>query len=348
MSHNITSTDTVISVRDAGWHGLATVKEDYVTPEEARKEAFNWEPIPTPLYRAVPDFDAETGEPYTRYEEIEGTVGVERSDNGEFFGAVSTEFGETLKDTGNKALTEVAESIEGIAAGEVRVETAGSLKGGRKVWMLLRLAEPITVVGDPHGATLPYYALQTNHDGYGSFRGQALFTRIICDNTSQAADLEAQSRGTEFVFRHTSGIKDRIEEAKQALAGWRENIDNWNRLMEQLIEIPVTPAQRDEFVERFIPAPVSTKTVSQRVLTNIETARGELSHLLVKSVTTEGINDTAYGLVQAAVEFQQHVRGVRGANDLARAESRFKRAYLDRDNLTTVAVELAKEVALAA
>ena len=348
MSHNITSTDTVISVRDAGWHGLAKVKADYVTPEEARQEAFPWEPVTTPLYRAEPVI-LDDGTIETRYVEIEGTVGVERSDNGEFFGAVSSEYGETLASTNNKALTQVAESIEGIDAGDVRVETAGSLKGGRKVWMLLRLAEPLHITGDPHGTTIPYYALQTSHDGSGAFRGQALFTRVICDNTAQAADLEAQQRGTEFVFRHTASVGERIEEAKTALSMWRQNVLHWNEQMQELIEIPVTPVMRREFVERFIPAPVSENSISKRVQTNIANARSEMFRLLGDgNVTTEGINDTAYGLVQAAVEFQQHVRGVRGKTELARMESRFNRAYLTRDNMTTVAIDLAREVALAA
>jgi phage/plasmid-like protein (TIGR03299 family) len=338
MAHNITERDTVISVRDAGWHGLAQVLNDYVNPEQARQMAFDWEPVTTPLFRAVPVI-GENG-PETTYEQVPGIVGVERSDTGEFFGSV----GEDYVHATNKELTEVAEAVEGIAGGDVRVETAGSLKGGRKVWMLLRLDEPIAVKGDPNGATIPYFALQNSHDGYGSFRGQALFTRIICDNTAQAADLEAAKRGTEFTFRHTSGLKDRIEEAKAAVAGWRASIEQWNVMMSQMMDLKITPAQRNLFMEQFIPMPVSTKTVSERVLTNIEAARAEFTGIM-NGITSEGIDGTAYGLVQAAIEFQQHVRNVRGDSDLARAESRFKRAYLDRDSLTTVAVNLAHEVA---
>jgi phage/plasmid-like protein (TIGR03299 family) len=341
MSHNITERDTVISVRDAGWHGLATVKDDYVTPEQAREEAFPWEPVTTPLYRAVPVV-GDDGSLSTTYEPVPNIVGVERSDTGEFFNAVGTDFVHAT----NKELTEIAEAVEGIAAGDVRVETAGSLKGGRKVWMLLRLNEPIALKGDPHGETIPYFALQNSHDGSGSLRGQALFTRIICDNTSQAADLEAAKNGTEFTFRHTSGLKDRIEEAKQAVAGWRESIEKWNILMSQMLDLTVTPAQRDLFIDQFIPMPVSTKIVSARVLTNIETARGEFTAIM-NGITSEGVDHTAYGLVQAAIEFQQHVRGVRADTDLGRLENRFKRAYLDRDSLTTVAVNLAREVATA-
>lgn len=347
MAHNITERDTVISVRDAGWHGLAQVLDDYVTPEEARQMAFPWEPVTTPLFRAVPVI-AEDGTLTTSYEEVPDVVGVERSDTSEFFGAVSRTLGETLPHTGNKALTEVAEAVESIASGDVRVETAGSLKGGRKVWMLLRMQEPITLgrkgLAAEATATLHYFALQTSHDGTGSFRGQALETRIICDNTSQAADLEAEQQGTEFTFRHTSGVAERVDEAKEAIAGWRDSIERYNLMMEHMLTVPVTPAQITEFRDLFLPMPVSKKTVSDRVLNNIEVARSQFNTLM-EGITLAGVDDTAYGLVQAAIEFQQHVRGVRADSDLARAESRFKRAYLDRDNLTTVAVNLAREVA---
>jgi phage/plasmid-like protein (TIGR03299 family) len=342
MSHEIRSNDTVISVRDAGWHGLAEVLPDHVTPEVARQKAFPWEPIEAPLYRAVPFVD-EDG-PQTRYEVVEEVKAIERSDGG-FLGAVGKDYVPTT----NKEITEIAEAVEGIASGEVRVETAGSLKGGRKVWMLLRLNEPIAVKGDPNGATIPYFALQDNKDGMGSLRGQALFTRVICDNTAQAADLEASKRGTEFTFRHTSGIKDRIEEAKGAVAMWRQSVEQWNALMNSLMEIKVTAKQRQIFIDEFQPTALPQGkglVVSDRVMNNIEVARGEFNAIM-SSVTMEDIGGTAYGLVQAAIEFQQHVRSVRAADDRARAESKFKRAYLDRDSLTTVAVNLAREVATA-
>lgn len=337
--HNITERDTVISVRDAGWHGLANVLDDYVTPEAAREMAFPWEPVTMPLYRAVPVVK-DDGTVTTEYEEVPGIKGVERSDNGEFFGSV----GEDYVHATNKELTEIAESIEGIDSGSVRVETAGSLKGGRKVWMLLRLNDPIEVKGDPHGATIPYFALQNSHDGYGSFRGQALMTRIICDNTAQAADLEARARNHEFTFRHTSGLKNRIEEAKQAVAMWRESVKNWQALMDELVATTINEDQKQAFIDGFIPMPISTATVSSRVMTNIENARGEFNAIMT-GITTEGIDGTAYGLVQAAIEFNQHVRGTRGASELAKQESKFKRAYLDRDRQIQVAVDLAREVA---
>jgi len=116
-------------------------------------------------------------------------------------------------------------------------------------------------------------------------------------------------------------------------------------LTEQMMDISVTPAQALAFRDQFIPMPVSSTLVSPRVINNIENARSEFD-VIMSSVTMADITGTAYGLVQAAIEFQQHVRGVRAAGDLAKAESRFKRAYLDRDSLTTAAVKMAREAAL--
>jgi hypothetical protein len=153
------------------------------------------------------------------------------------------------------------------------------------------------------------------------------------------ADLEAKARGTEFTFRHSKNIGERIEEAKAALAGWREGIEAWRRQSEHLLTVKVRPDQRELFIAEFVPMPIEG-LVSDRVVTNVNEARAAIRSILA-GPTSEGINDTAYGLVQAAVEYSQHYRKAQSK------ESRFKRAYLDRDRLTVDAVELAQEVALA-
>jgi phage/plasmid-like protein (TIGR03299 family) len=334
MSHNITSTDNVFSVREPMWHSLGDVLSDYPTREEAQKIALPWNPVTEPLYRAVPMI--VDGEPRTEYVESTDSVAVVRDDTNEQIGSITKTLGESL--VTNDDLFDIAEAIQG-DAGDVRYETGGSLMGGRKVWLLLRLNEPLVLKGDPNGATVPYYALQNNNDGAGAFRGQVTMTRIVCDNTSKMADLDAEQRGTEFVFRHTSSIRERIEEAKIALAGWRESITAYQRLTEHLLDVKVTKKQRELFVVEFVPMPVQS-LISDRVVANVEKARDEIRTILA-SQTCEGIDRTAYGLVQAAVEYGQHVRR---ANT---TESRFQRAYLTRDRLAADAVTLAQEVATA-
>lgn len=346
MSHEIRERDNLFTVRDPAWHGLGEVLPGYPTREEAQKIAHPWEPVTEPVYRKVPvivhkkfncSLDCAIPDHFEErhgYKEITESRLVARSDDSQPLGVVS----DTFTVVSNNDLWDIAEAIEGNDPSQVRYETAGSLKNGRKVWVLIRLNAPLLVPGDPHGETIPYYALQNSHDGSGSCRGQSLMTRIVCDNTSQIADMEAQARGTEFVFRHTKSIADRIEDAKQALAGWRASVDAYQDFVTHLAETPVSTEQVDLFVERFIPEP-PPHMASDRVMANVAEARQAI-HDILESVTCDGINRTAHGLVQAAIEYSEHHRRARSA------ETRFQRAYLDRSTIVADAVALAQKVAV--
>lgn len=341
MSHEITERDSVFTVRKPAWHGIGTVFEDYPTREEAQKLVHPWEPETEPLYRKMisyqeTDVAGPDGEPITEpvevYEEVKSAVLNVRSDDLGELGVVS----DTYTLVKNTELWDVAEAIQG-SGGDVLYETGGSLKGGAKVWVLLRLTEPLVVKGDPHGEVIPYYALQNSHDGLGAFRGQALNTRIVCDNTSLMADIEARARGTEFNFQHTTNVSKRIEEARKALAGWRDSIDRWQQFTEVMIGARITDDQAREFMEEFIPKPPA-KLISERVEANIEQARQQWWGIL-NGQTCQGIERTAHGLVQASIEYHQHYRVA------STRATGFSRAYLDRSKLTANAVKLAKEVA---
>jgi phage/plasmid-like protein (TIGR03299 family) len=276
----------------------------------------------------------EAGEVSSRFEKVESHVNVTRSDTGASLGVVTN----TYEPIGNSEMYDIAEALENGNPDSVRYETGGSLKGGAKVWLLMRLQEPLLVKGDPQGETIPYFALQNAHDGSGACRGQGLNTRIVCDNTSQMADMDAKARGTEFMFRHVSGVQDRIDQAREALAGWRDSIEDWQRLNDHLIGVSINDTQRRAFVNQFVPMPPE-HAISDFVVRNVELARESINTIL-DSQTCDGINNTAYGLVQASVEYNSHVR--RAANK----ETRFKRAYLDRSRVTADAVKLAQEAAL--
>lgn len=356
MSHEITSRDAVFAVREPAWHGLATVLTDYPAREEAQKLVHPWEPVAEDVFRRLELEPLREKITSTLFEPVSteaildqvmaeiaaaqdkrlipGSKLNARSDDGYPLGVVSSTF-ETVTNT---EMWDIGEAIQtGDSRGDVMFETGGSLKGGAKVWLLIRLKEPIAVTGDPRGATIPYYALQNAHDGSGSFRGQATFSRIVCDNTAQAADLDAQARGTEFVFSHTKNIRERIEEARAALSGWRASIDAWQQFSEHMAAFRVTEDEAERFLAKFIPEPPG-EVVSDIVRENVAKARGEWrGHW--NSITNEGVKLTSLGLVNASIEYSQHSRRALSK------ESAFKRAYLDRSRLTSKAVELARAVA---
>jgi len=331
MAHEITETDGVFSVRQEMWHGLGLVLTDYPTREAAQQLVHGWEPVAEPIYRKR-YHEVPFGPPRVEYEEIKGSYLNVRSDDDEPLGVVPS----TFVTVTNGEMWDIAEIIEGQDKGSVQYETGGSLKGGRKVWLLLRLKEPLVVAGDPRGATIPYYSLQNAHDASGSFRGQATMTRIVCANTSQAADIESEARGTSFEFHHTKNIAVRVQQAREALAGWRVALQAWQEKSEAMAQEYVSLDQQAQFIRKFIPMPPPHAT-SDIVVANVETARLQLRSIL-DGPTCEGINHSTYGLVQASVEYLNHVR--RATSN----ESRFKRAYLDKNEITRDAVRIAREV----
>lgn len=337
MAHEITHTDSLFVTRKPAWHGLGTVFENYPTRSEAQAIAHPWEPVSEPIYLSEPTFTSdENGDlsPHEVYTPAPGFQAIRRSDNGDLLGVVS----DTYEPVTNNEMWDIAEAIQGSGV-DVRYETGGSLRGGSKVWLLLTLDEPLTIPGDPNGATVPYYSLQNSHDGSGSFRGQATVTRIVCANTAQVADLDAKARGTEFTFRHTRSVTERIEEAREALLGWRSALDDYVAISTHLLDLtlPDGKVSAEEFVDRFLPEP-PPGLATERVRSNVSEARRQW-WTAFNSATCEGITGTARGLVEASIEYAEHYRRARSA------ETRFVRSFMDRNRVTSDAVKIATSIA---
>lgn len=331
MSHGITETDQMFSVRQPTWHGLGVVLPEHPTREEAQALVHPWEPVEVPLFTheqaITPDGDLHEG-----FKEVEEYKAYVRSDDGGMLGVV----GQSYQAVSNTLLWDIAEAVQGSGV-DVRYETAGSLYGGRKVWVMLRLEEPLTVKGDPHGATVPYYVLQNAHDGSRAFRGQATVMRVVCANTARIADLDASARGTSLVFHHSRNVEQRIEDARHALQGWRQSLQDWKDMSEAMMRIGVSAAGERNFLDAFIPMP-APGTASERVRDNVRRAQEDWRGIY-ESMTCEGITGTVYGLVQTSVEYAEHYRAAQSQ------ESRFKRSYLDTNRVVSDAVTLAHEVA---
>ena len=113
---------------------------------------------------------------------------------------------------------EIVEAV--LAQPNVKWETAGVLDGGRAVWCLALLDEPVALPGDD-SPTLPYLAITNRHDGTAACALRATAVRIVCANTFRAAELEGERTGATFSFIHKSSWRNRIEEARQAVTGAR-------------------------------------------------------------------------------------------------------------------------------
>ena len=178
-----------------------------------------------------------------------GWKAISRSDTG----AVLSVNRDTYTVIDHGEMGEIVEAV--LAQPNVKWETAGVLDGGRSVWCLALLDEPVELAGDD-SPTLPYLAITNRHDGTAACALRATAVRIVCANTFRAAELEGERTGATFSFIHKSCWRTRIEEARQRGHRRPHRDPPLHRTgRPSCWRIPVTPRQRELFVTEFIPMP---------------------------------------------------------------------------------------------
>lgn len=353
-------------MREPAWHGLGNVLDDYPTDwDDARKKAgLTWEPQTVPAYvrmpepQLVPTFvcgntdckahagvvidgnvwecvvcGTKTPPIMSEYVEVEGKRIVVRDDTHAALGVVSD--GYSL--VSHKQMGEIAQALLDAGEGSLKFETAGSLKGGANVYLLVYLDEPATIAGDDT-ETYPYLALTNAHDGSGALRAMFTSVRIVCWNTYSAAEAAADKRGGNLLtFRHTGDMAAKVEEAKRAISGLRDAAAEWRTLAEHLANFEVREQELKTFTFQFLPEPPAD-VVSDRVRNNIDAARATFTKLYEESPTTDGHRGTALGLVDAATEYLDHLRGWRNR------DTYMGRTMLRHEPLKAKAITLALDV----
>lgn len=326
--------DTGFVVREPAWHGLSDVLEDWPGSKEAARSlaGLDWEPTTRPLYDRV-EAENDDGEITVIYEPYEEYKIIGRSDRPRARLAITTDTYELIP---NGEMFDCVEAFLGEA--NIKFDTAGSASEGRMVYTTVYLDEPWQAPGD-QSPTYPYLVLLNRHDGKGAFKVAYVKFRVVCANTFQAADSASDRDGTGYSFRHTLNWRDKVDEARQAINGARDDFEEWKQIASDLCLIGATHMQKRKFIERFIPYPPGD-VISDRVKSNIEDARGKMWATL-NGPTCEGISDTAYGLVQASGEYLDHLRGFKNRGTY------LNRTLLRPEPLKGKAMKLAREVCLA-
>jgi phage/plasmid-like protein (TIGR03299 family) len=205
----------------------------------------------------------------------------------------------------NQTMFEICEALADEGA---EWETAGSLRGGSVVWSLMQLNEPFTLPGD-NSESHPFVSVVNPHDGSGSMRAQSGNVRIVCMNTNMLADFQSRQRQTQYVFRHTSNVQERIDEAKQVISGSRSDSAEWRELAAELHGYHIDAPRYANFLDAFFP--INPGAIhSSRVITNWENARARFTQAY-NSATNETLIGTGLGLLNTATEYADHLRGYR-------------------------------------
>lgn len=142
----------------------------------------------------------------------------------------------------NQELAWLCERVQG---SDVKIETAGSLSGGARVWYQMR-GNPFDV--GPEGDTnIPYCLVTNGHDGQWTMSVLPTTIRVICQNTLNMAVTSGRRNNMMISLKHNGNITHRLESLATAIEEFNSRTKTFKEAADILAYKPVTT----EFVQQF-------------------------------------------------------------------------------------------------
>lgn len=299
------------------WHGLGTVvQDDAVTAAEALELAgLDWEVEKLP-FRPEVEINGET----IVLPEVPDTYLNVRSTDHKVLGVV----GERYVPLNNVDAFQLGDDILDVA--EATWTTAGSLFGGSQVWMQATLPNDVHIAGMEDEAIDLNLVISNSHDGSKAVEVMVTPTRVVCNNTLTLASRDA---ARSFKARHTTNMSGKIAEAKRALDIAYAYRDAIVEMGESMLAQKVDDAAFDRFLESLVPSKDKPQNAETRALNTQDTIR----NIYVKTPNLQNIRGTAWGVMQAVIDYNDHFVKSRGGDDAKKAENRMRR-ILSQKNIT--------------
>lgn len=225
MSHEI---ESLFYTREKPWHGLGTMVAEAPTSADALKLAgLDWHVEAKPVFTKegveIPNYKANT-----------------RDRDNTVLGIVSDRYTICQND-------EAFAFTDELIGGEVRYETAGSLCGGKKIWLLAKL-ETTSIAGDE---VEPYLCFTNTHDGSGAIRACMTPVRVVCNNTLNVALRNAKRS---WSAKHVGKVQERIIEAQVTLEMAGKYMEALGAYADQLANTKIDTAQIRVILDELFPA----------------------------------------------------------------------------------------------
>lgn len=204
----------------------------------------------------------------------------------------------------NESLFEFADHI---LDGGASWESAGSIKGGRRVFGSLVI--PREIVLDPNGAndkTVTYLLVNTSHDGSTAVQASITPVRVVCQNTLNLALNKVKQT---YKIRHTQTVGGKVAAAQSALGLTYTYMDAFGAEVTALFEQSITDQTFDSIVKAIYPQPEKDAKGAMTKWTNKIDLVQDLYHT---SPTNANIKGTAWGALNALTERLDWFRNGRG------------------------------------
>lgn len=235
--------ETMFSVRQVPWHGLGTIVQEAPTSADAlRLAGLDWEVVQKPAFMQVGTKMVGAIEVPSYLEIPNCKVNVRSTDNA-VLGTVTDRY----KIVQNQEAFEFTDALVGETEdGVVKYETAGSLCGGKKVWLLAKM--PTTKVLDDE--VDPYMFFSNSHDGKGAINVGMTPIRIVCNNTLNMA-LNTAKR--QWSTKHVGDMQSKLEEAKMCLQMGHKYMQSLADEADRLANTKLYKEQLDEILDELFP-----------------------------------------------------------------------------------------------
>lgn len=293
LEHLANGQTAFVSARQHAWHRLGIVTDATLSASDIIAKAFlgGWRVRKIPLQgvETTPD-----GVNIIAIDDKWMTVRTNVLDGRtEALGIVGDEYTVVQNEEAGEVLDLLVDQIGG-----AHCETAGSLRGGKSIFVTMKLPQTMCIAGVDNLDL--YLAATTSHDGMEALRVTASPVRIVCANTQRAAF--AQSVG-HYTFRHTAKVKEQVQQAREAIGLTWKYLDTFQAAAEKMINETLTMGQFEQIVAQLWPlADDASEATVQRAKQRTSTLR----YLIRDSDTQAAIRGTKWAGYQAITEYVDH------------------------------------------
>lgn len=282
--------ESMFSVREKPWHyeltkDVTKIIQTAPTSADALKYAgLDWTVDPKPIYDAfgneIANFKANT-----------------RSSDNSVLGIVTDRY----KIVQNAEAFDFTDSLIG---GDVRYETAGSLKNGKTIWLLAKMGEK-NILGDTFE---PYVCFTNSHDGTGAIKVCMTPIRVVCNNTLNLALSSAQRM---WSTRHMGDISAKLYEAQHTLGLAEDYMDALSTDIERLANKPISNDEIKEILDELFPINEDDSQIKK------DRAKNARDNIMVCYFAPDiaQFKGTAYGFINAVTDFVGHAKPNRNTAD---------------------------------
>jgi phage/plasmid-like protein (TIGR03299 family) len=294
MSHQV---EQMFSVSETPWHGLGNIVRE--APDAAaaiRLAGLDWDVMENPVFGQKPD---------GTYTKIDSHKLLTRSTDNEQLGVVSQDF-------------HVLQNIKAfnffdpfLKTGDASLETAGSLRKGKTIWVLAHMNRaPIDVGGGD--LVRKFFLLSNGHDGSMALKVGFTPIRVVCANTLRMAE---ENNGSALIrIFHTNKIQENLDKVGEivnmANAKFEATAEQYRALVNEGVEaadiknyVQVVfdlQAKKDETAEDAARRALRQERIVQDITRLFETGKGS---------DLKAANGTWWGLYNSVTEYLTYEKG---------------------------------------